>query len=45
MIIEKINGWIVIRDVVNGYWVTKKYMYYTLKEAKQLFRKQYYGQM
>ena len=39
MLINKnVNGYIVISDIVNGYIVTRKYMYYTTKQAKKLFK-------
>lgn len=34
------NGSIVIGDFVNGYWFSKMYIYYTKREAIQLFRKE-----
>ena len=41
MILDKnINGYIIISDIIDGYWVTRKYMGYTKKEAKRLFKKE-----
>tara|TARA_R100000781_G_scaffold29391_2_gene21505 strand:+ start:162 stop:365 length:204 start_codon:yes stop_codon:yes gene_type:complete len=34
---KNINGYIVISDIIDGHWVTRKYMGYTKKEAKRLF--------
>ena len=37
---KNINGYIVISDIIDGYWVTRRYMGYTKKEAKRLFKKE-----
>jgi len=37
---KNINGYIVISDIIDGHWVTRKYMGYTKKEAKRLFKKE-----
>ena len=34
------NGSWVIGDFVNGYWFSKMYIYYTKREAIQLFKKE-----
>mgnify|MGYP003121681543 CR=1 FL=1 len=40
MIIDKNNeGAWRISDIINGYWETKVYYFYTKKEAIKLFRK------
>ncbi len=33
------NGYWVISDIMKGYFIEKKYLYYTKKEAIQLFKK------
>jgi hypothetical protein len=39
--INKINAGIEISDIVGGYLVSKLYIGYTVKEAKQLFNAEY----
>ena len=40
MIIDKNNeGAWRISDIIDGYWVTKVYYFYTKKEAIKMFRK------
>ena len=40
MIIKKLAfNHYIISDIINNQLITKKYLYYTLKEAKQLFIK------
>lgn len=41
MTINKINAGIEISDIVGGYLVSKLYIGYTVKEAKQLFNAEY----
>ena len=36
--VEKINGYLVLSAIVGGYLVRRKYMYYTVKEARAEFR-------
>ncbi len=43
MIINKNKeGAIKISDIINGYWVTKVYYFYTRKDAIKLFKQEYY---
>jgi hypothetical protein len=43
MIINKNKeGAIKISDIINGYWVTKIYYFYTRKNAIKLFKQEYY---
>ena len=41
MIIERKNGWIHIRDIIQGYFETRKYMGYTESQAKSLFKQEF----
>ena len=41
MRIERKNGYINISDVIDNYLVSRKYMYYTEKEAKRLFKEEF----
>lgn len=41
MTITKKNAGIEISDIVGGYLVSKLYIGYTIKEAKQLFNAEY----
>jgi len=41
MTVKKINGWIIIRDVIEGYLVTRKYMGYSVKESKKMFKEEF----
>ena len=41
MIIERKNGYINISDIIDNYLVSRKYMYYTEKEAKRLFKEEF----
>jgi len=41
MIVEKNReGAWVVSDIVGGYWVTRRYYYYTKREAVRLFRQE-----
>ena len=35
------NGWVVISARIDGYLVTRKYLYYTREEAIRLFEQDY----
>ena len=35
---NKINGTLTISDIVNNQWISQRYMGYTVKEAKRLFK-------
>lgn len=39
MIIENLNGSWIISEIINGYLTTKKYLFYTRKEAVASFKK------
>ena len=39
MYIKQYHGWIIISDIINGYYTTRKYMYYTKREAIAMFKK------
>lgn len=41
MIIERKNGYINISDIIDNYLVSRKYMDYTEKEAKRLFKEEF----
>ena len=41
MIIEQNNGYINISDIIDNYWVSRKYMYYTKSQAKRLFKEEF----
>ena len=41
MIIEQKNGFIHISDIIDNYWVSRKYMYYTKSQAKRLFKEEF----
>ena len=41
MRIERKNGYINISDVIDNCLVSRKYMYYTEKEAKRLFKEEF----
>jgi len=41
MIIEQNNGYINISDIIDNYLVSRKYMDYTEKEAKKLFKEEF----
>ena len=41
MRIERRNGFIHISDIIGDYFVERKYMYYTEKEAKRLFKEEF----
>ena len=42
MIIEKNReGYWVIKDIIGGYWETRRYLYYTKKQAIQKFKKEF----
>jgi len=41
MIIEQKNGFIHIRDIIDNYFVSRKYMYYTKSQAKRLFKEEF----
>ena len=41
MIIEQKNGFIHISDIIDNYFVSRKYMYYTKSQAKRLFNKEF----
>jgi hypothetical protein len=34
-------GAIVISDIIDNYWVTEQYYYYTEEQAKELFKREY----
>lgn len=38
MIIERVNGMVVISGVIGGYLVTRKYVGYSKYQAERLFR-------
>ena len=38
MTVENHNGYWIISDVINGYLVTEKYMYYTKKQSIKMFK-------
>jgi hypothetical protein len=41
MIVEKnINGYWIISSIIGGYLVIRKYLYYTKKQAIQMFKKE-----
>lgn len=42
--VNKINGSVVVSAMINGYLVTRAYYGYTVKEAKQIFKAEEYGQ-
>ena len=41
MRIERRNGFIHISDIIGDYFVERKYMDYTEKEAKRLFKEEF----
>jgi len=41
MTIEQNNGYINISDIIDNYWVSRKYMYYTKSQAKRLFKEEF----
>jgi hypothetical protein len=44
MIIDKNNqGAWRISDIINGYWVTKVYYFYTKKNAIKLYKEEHYN--
>ena len=36
--VNKINGTLTISDIVDNQWISQRYIGYTVKEAKRLFR-------
>ena len=36
--VERRNGWMILSSIVHGYLVTRKYMGYSIREAKELYR-------
>lgn len=41
MIVEKNKrGYWIISDIINGYWITRKYLYYTKKESINLYKQE-----
>lgn len=43
MTVEKLNGYIVISEIINGYLEIKKYLYCSITEAKRDFKKTFYN--
>ena len=41
MRIERRNGFIHISDIIGDYFIERKYMGYTEKEAKRLFKEEF----
>ena len=35
------EGYIIINDIINGFMITKKYLYYTKQEAIKAFKAEY----
>ena len=44
MNIRKLNGMYIINEVIDGYRVERKYMYYSKKESINLFKKEFYNE-
>lgn len=36
---KNVNGYWIISDIIDGYRVVRKYLYYTKKQAIRLFKK------